>query len=42
VPPGSADPPGSRRYLKGILDQDIFVLDAKKILEDPEIIIDDA
>jgi len=42
VPPGSTKLPCNHHYLKGILDQNIFVLDAKKILEDPEIIVDDA
>lgn len=41
-PPHSTELPGSHRYLKGIVDQDLFVLDAKKILDDPEIIVEDA
>ncbi|HII99355.1 MAG TPA: chemotaxis protein CheW [Methanoregula sp.] len=40
--PHSTELPGSHRYLKGILNQDIFILDAKKILEDPGIIVEDA
>lgn len=36
------DLPGSHRYLKGVLDLDLIVLDAKAILGDPGIIVDDA
>jgi purine-binding chemotaxis protein CheW len=41
-PPRPDDMPGSNRYLKGVLGRDLFVLDAKAILSDPGIIVDDA
>jgi chemotaxis signal transduction protein len=40
--PQAEDLPGGRRYLKGVLDRNLFILDAAAILGDPGIIIDDA
>lgn len=40
--PRPGDLPGGRRYLKGVDDGDLYVLDAAAILGDPGIIIEDA
>jgi chemotaxis signal transduction protein len=42
LPPDPSDYPEHHRYVKGILDHEMVVLDAQAILGDPKIIIDDA
>jgi purine-binding chemotaxis protein CheW len=42
VPPHQEDLPGTRRYLKGSIGENIFLLDAAAIMGDPGIIVDDA
>jgi chemotaxis signal transduction protein len=41
APPQKDDLPGGRRYLKGVGENHLFVLDAAAILNDPGIIVDD-
>lgn len=40
--PRPDDLPGGQRYLKGVIDDNTFVIDAGAILRDPSIIIDDS